>query len=200
MVMVSEKDFLIQFTGLKLGEHQFEYQIENDFFDLFNYSEFNSANIQVNITMLKKTTMLELQFTHKGTVNVPCDITNEDFDLPIEGSLNLLVKFGEEFNNENDDFLILPHGEFQFNVMQYIYEMIALSVPYKRIHPDIVADYEEEESDDDLDFLDSDDLEMINEDDADDDDLNDNETDENSDNNKDTDPRWDKLKQLLTDK
>lgn len=200
MVMVSEKDFLIQFTGLKLGEHQFEYQIENDFFDLFNYSEFNSANIQVNIAMLKKTTMLELQFTHKGTVNVPCDITNEDFDLPIEGSLNLLVKFGEEFNNENDDFLILPHGEFQFNVMQYIYEMIALSVPYKRIHPDIAADYEEEESDDDLDFLDSDDLEMINENDADDDDLNDNETDENSDNNKDTDPRWDKLKQLLTDK
>ncbi len=200
MVMVSEKDFLIQFTGLKLGEHQFEYQIENDFFDLFNYSEFNSANIQVNIAMLKKTTMLELQFTHKGTVNVPCDITNEDFDLPIEGSLNLLVKFGEEFNNENDDFLILPHGEFQFNVMQYIYEMIALSVPYKRIHPDIAADYEEKESDDDLDFLDSDDLEMINEDDADDDDLNDNETDENSDNNKDTDPRWDKLKQLLTDK
>ncbi len=200
MVMVSEKDFLIQFTGLKLGEHQFEYQIENDFFDLFNYSEFNSANIQVNIAMLKKTTMLELQFTHKGTVNVPCDITNDDFDLPIEGNLNLLVKFGEEFNNENDDLLILPHGEFQFNVMQYIYEMIALSVPYKRIHPDIAADYEEEESDDEFDFLDSDDLEMINEDDFDDDELNDNETDENSDNNKDTDPRWDKLKQLLTDK
>lgn len=200
MVMVSEKDFLIQFTGLKLGEHQFEYQIENDFFDLFNYSEFNSTNIKVNIAMLKKTTMLELQFTHKGTVNVPCDITNEDFDLPIEGNLNLLVKFGEEFNNENDDLLILSHGEFQFNVMQYIYEMIALSVPYKRIHPDIAADYEEEESDDDLDFLDSDDLEMINEDDFDDDELNDNETEENSDNNKDTDPRWDKLKQLLTDK
>ena len=66
MVMVSEKDFLIQFTGLKLGEHQFEYQIENDFFDLFNYSEFNSANIQVNIAMLKKTTMLELQLHTKA--------------------------------------------------------------------------------------------------------------------------------------
>jgi len=200
MVMVSEKDFLIQFTGLKLGEHQFEYHIENDFFDMFDYSEFNSSNIQVNIAMLKKTTMLELQLSHKGTINVPCDVTNEDFDLPIEGNLNLLVKFGEEFNNDNDDLLILPFAEFQFNVMQYIYEMIALSVPYKRIHPDIAADYEEEESDDEFDFLDSYDLEMINEDDADDDELDDNETDENSDNNNDTDPRWDKLKQLLTDK
>jgi len=144
--------------------------------------------------------MLELQLSHKGTINVPCDVTNEDFDLPIEGNLNLLVKFGEEFNNDNDDLLILPFAEFQFNVMQYIYEMIALSVPYKRIHPDIAADYEEEESDDEFDFLDSYDLEMINEDDADDDELDDNETDENSDNNNDTDPRWDKLKQLLTDK
>jgi len=199
MVMVSEKDFLIQFTGLKLGEHQFEYHIENDFFDIFDYSEFNSANIQVSISMLKKTTMLELQLSHKGTINVPCDVTNEDFDLPIEGNLNLLVKFGDEFNNDSDELLILPHGEFQLNVIQYIYEMIALSVPYKRIHPDIAADYKEEESDDDLDFLDSDDLEMINEED-DDDELNDNETDENSDENNDTDPRWDKLKQLLTDK
>lgn len=200
MVMVSEKDFLIQFTGLKLGEHQFEYHIENDFFDMFNYSEFNSTNIQVNITMLKKTTMLELQFSHKGTINVPCDVTNEDFDLPIGGNLNLLVKFGEEFNNDSEDLLILPQGEFQLNVMQYIYEMIALSVPYKRIHPDIAADYEEEESGDELDFLDSDDLEMINEDNADNGEENNNETEENSDNNKDTDPRWDKLKQLLTDK
>lgn len=199
MVMVSEKDFLIQFTGLKLGEHQFEYHIENDFFDIFDYSEFNSANIQVSISMLKKTTMLELQLSHKGTINVPCDVTNEDFDLPIEGNLNLLVKFGDEFNNDSDELLILPHGEFQLNVIQYIYEMIALSVPYKRIHPDIAADYKEEESDDESDFLDSDDLEMINEED-DDDELNDNETDENSDENNDTDPRWDKLKQLLTDK
>jgi len=202
MVMVSEKDFLIQFTGLKLGEHQFEYHIENDFFDIFNYSEFNSANIKVNITMLKKNTMLELKFIHQGTINVPCDVTNEDFDLPIEGKLNLLVKFGEEFNNENDDLLILPQGEFQLNVIQYIYEMIALSVPYRRIHPDVAHEYETDDEDDfdELDFLDSDELEMINEDDFDDDELNNEETDDKSDENKNTDPRWDKLKQLLTDK
>ena len=200
MVMISEKDFLIQFSGLKQGEHQFEYHIENDFFNLFNYSEFNSTNIDVQVNLLKKTTMLELEFSHKGTVNVPCDVTNEDFDLPIEGNLKLLVKFGEEFNNENEDLLILPHGEFQINVAQYIYEMIALSVPYKRVHPDVAEDYETDEDLDDLDFLDSDDLEMINEEDFPEDELNENETEEDSDNNKETDPRWDKLKQLLTDK
>jgi hypothetical protein len=32
----------------------------------------------------KKSTMLEL-VKHEGTVNVPCDLTSEDFDLPIQG-------------------------------------------------------------------------------------------------------------------
>lgn len=199
--MVSEKDFLIPFTGLKLGEHQFEYHIENDFFNMFNYDEFNSTNLNVEIVLLKKATMLELDMSHKGTINVPCDVTNEDFDLPIEGNFKLLVKFGEEFNNDNEELLILPNGEFQFNVMQYIYEMIVLSVPYKRVHPDIASDYEVEDDElDGLDFLDDDDLEMINDNDLNDDDFDNNQTEENSDNNKETDPRWDKLKQLLTDK
>ena len=201
--MVTEKDFLIQFTGLKLGEHQFEYHIENDFFDMFNYNEFNSTNIKVDVVLNKKATMLELEFTHNGTVNVPCDVTNEDFDLPLSGQLKLLVKFGEEFNNDNEELLILPFGEFQFSVMQYIYEMIALSVPYKRVHPSIAENYEIEEDDDDfgLDFLDEDDLDLINEDDFDDEDDDlENESIEDSTDKKETDPRWDKLKQLLTDK
>ncbi len=63
--------------------------------------------------------------------------TGEDFDLPIKGKLNLIVKFGDTFNNENDELLVLPHGEFQVNVAQYIYEMIVLSVPSKRVHPGV---------------------------------------------------------------
>src|SRR5690606_34932887 len=37
-------------------------------------------------------------------------------------------------NDDNEELLILPHGEYQVNVAQYIYEMIVLSVPAKRIH------------------------------------------------------------------
>ena len=47
------------------------------------------------------------------------------------------MKFGDEFNDDNDEMLILPHGEFQVDVSQYIYEMIVLSVPSKRIHPGV---------------------------------------------------------------
>src|SRR5690606_35722762 len=114
--MRQEKEFNIQFSGLKIGTHEYEYHIENDFFNLFEYEEYNSTNVDVKATLLKKETLMELSLWHEGIVNVPCDVTGENFDLPIQGELKLLVKFGEEFNNENEELLILPHGEYQFNI------------------------------------------------------------------------------------
>ena len=131
------KEFLIPFAGLKLGKHNFEYQINNKFFESFDFNEFQDAEVKVSLVFDKKSSMLELSFKHKGTVNVPCDLTGEDFDLPIKGKMNLIVRFGDEFNNDNEELLILPHGEFELDVMQYIYEMIVLSVPQKRIHTGI---------------------------------------------------------------
>ena len=142
------KAFFIPFVGLKLGKHHFDYQIDNAFFEEFDYHQFEGASVQVDLVLEKKQTILELSFKHSGTVNVPCDLTGEFFDMPIKGKLNLIVQFGEEYNDDNEELLILPHGEYQVNVAQYIYEMIVLSVPLKRIHTGVkdgsidVVDYE----------------------------------------------------------
>lgn len=131
------KEYLIPFIGLKIGKHQFDYQVDNTFFTHFDYDEFNESSINVSVVLEKKSTMLTLEIKHKGTINVPCDVSGEEFDLPIKGKLNLIVKFGDSYNDENEELLILPHGEFQINVAQYIYESIVLSVPLRRIHPGI---------------------------------------------------------------
>lgn len=181
VVMKNLKEFLIPFSGLKIEKHQFDYQIDNSFFECFDYAEFNSANIKVDLVLEKKSTMLELYFKHKGTVNVPCDITGEDFDLPIKGELKLIVKFGEEFNNENEELLILPHGEFQIDISQYIYEMIVLSVPFKRIHPGVEDGTLETDAIETLEKLSP-------------------KIDEKKEQENEIDPRWATLKKLLTDK
>ena len=49
----------------------------------------------------------------------------------------MVVNFGDEFNDENEEVLILPHGEHELDLSQYIYEMIALAMPLKKIHPGI---------------------------------------------------------------
>lgn len=174
------KDFNIPFVGLKLGSHLFEYKIDRAFFEAFNFDEYANAAISVEVDFLKKTTLLELDIHVKGTVNVPCDITNIAFDQPLDGTLHLVVKFGPEFNDDNEDILILPHEEYQVNIGQYIYELVVLSVPTKRIHPKVEDGTMESKALDKLNELQIETEKTVEE--------------------TDIDPRWDKLKDLITEK
>ena len=180
--MKNTKEYLIPFIGLKLGKHNFEYQIDNAFFEIFDYNEYQDSNIKVNVVLDKKSTLLEINFQHSGYVNVPCDITSEDFNLAVAGEMKLIVRFGEEFNNDNEELLILPHGEFEIDIAQYIYEMIVLSVPLRRVHPGVLDGTLQTEA-----------LQKLNE-------LAVSKEKEEIKEEEDIDPRWDKLKQLLTDK
>ena len=177
--MMGQKEFQIPFTGLKIGNHRFDYIIDNSFFESFGYQEFNSSKIVVVAVLDKTSTMMELVLNSKGTVNVDCDVTGEPFDLETAGNLHLVIKFGEEYDDLDDEILIIPHGESQINIAQYIYEMLVLSVPQKRVHPGIEDGSLKSEVLDKLEELEP--------------------KEEKEDKKKDTDPRWDELKKLLTD-
>ena len=172
------KQFNIQFVGLKEGKHLFEYQIDNKFFEAFNYNEFFNSSIKVDVDFVKKSTLFELTFTLEGTVNVPCDITNEPFNQPVESVLSLVVKFGPEFNNDNEDILIIPYEVYQLNIAQYIYEATVLAIPTKRIHPKVLDGTMRSEALNRLKELEIKEIKTVEE----------------------TDPRWDKLKNLITEK
>ncbi|MGC1473996.1 MAG: DUF177 domain-containing protein [Psychroserpens sp.] len=176
------KEFTIPFVGLKLGKHHFDYQIDKAFFELFEYDDFNDVNVEAKLVFDKKSTFLELYFDISGIVNVDCDLTNEPYDQGVEGDFKLVVKFGDEYNDEFEDILIVSHGEYEINVAQYIYELIILSVPAKRVHPGVEDG-----------TLDSDMLKKLEE-------LSPKGSTEKDETSEETDPRWNILKKLLTDK
>ncbi|MEM9681195.1 MAG: DUF177 domain-containing protein [Bacteroidota bacterium] len=179
--MKTMKAYTIPFVGLKLGKHHFDYQIDNTFFTEFEYDEFNSVDVNITLLFEKKTTFLELTFRAQGAVNINCDITNEPYDQAIEDDFKLVVKFGDEFNDDFEDILIVPHGEYEINVAQYIYELVVLAVPSKRIHPGVTDGTLKSEILTKLEEL------------SPEKDLKDKEEE-------DIDPRWNTLKKLLTDK
>ena len=166
--------FVIPFRGLKEGEHQFDYIINNSFFEVYPYEDILDADINVHLNFIKKSTLFELGFTAIGNVKVFCDISNESYLQPIEGALDLVIKFGDDYNNENEDILIIPYGEYEVDIDQYLYEMIVLSIPLKKIHPGIIDG-----------SLKTDILDRLEE-------LQPNKEQ----NNNSIDPRWDKLKGL----
>ncbi|MDN3491499.1 YceD family protein [Winogradskyella bathintestinalis] len=180
--MKALKSYTVPFVGLKVGEHNFDYQIDNTFFKHFEYDEFNAVDVKIDLKFEKKTTLLELYFSAKGSVNINCDITNEPYDQSIDDSFKLVVKFGNEFNDDNEDILIVPHGEYEINVAQYIYELIILAVPIKRIHPGIEDGTMQSEI-----------LSKLEE-------LSPQKDQKVKSSEDDIDPRWNNLKKLLTDK
>ena len=107
-----------------------------------------------------------------------CDLTNEPYNQTIENEFDLVVNFGDEFNDENIDILIIPHGTYEISIQQYIYELIILAVPIKRLHPGVEDG-----------TLDSEILKKLEE-----------LSPKVKENKEDIDPRWNTLKKLLTDK
>ena len=172
------KEFNIQFVGLKEGSHLFEYEINSKFFEAFNYDEFESSSIKISLEFIKKSTLLELTFTASGYVEVPCDVTNELYNQIVQDVFRLVVNFGPEFNDDNEELLILPHEAYEFNVAQFIYELIVLSVPSKRVHPKVLDGTMNSVALDKLKELEIKEVKTVEQ----------------------TDPRWDKLKNLITEK
>ena len=174
--MDARSEFVIPFVGLKNGQHTLEFSIDQKFFEAFEFFDFNQSQFAVSAVLNKKEQLLEFALEANGMVGVACDLSTEPFDLPLHCQFDLIVKFGSEFNNDDDEILVLPHGSYQVDLSQYVYEMILLAMPSKLIHPQI------EEGTLQSPILDK---------------LKELEPKEEKKSQQDNDPRWDKLKDLL---
>ncbi len=130
------KQFIIPFRGLKQGVHHYDYQIDKKFFQVLEYAEVSNGNLKVDVELTKQERMLIFDFTIEGYVEVTCDRCLVGFDQALAGNEKLIVKFGEEWEEESDEVIIIPEGEYQFDISKYIYEYVVLLLPMQRIHPD----------------------------------------------------------------
>lgn len=135
--MQARKEYIIQFVGLSMGEHLYDFNINDKFFESLDYSEIKQGNINVKLTLLKQSSIMILQFEISGTTKVNCDRCTAEYNLPIQGSYKLIVKVGgNDTGNEDDDIITIAANEHELDLSQYLYEYIALCLPIKRAHPD----------------------------------------------------------------
>ena len=135
--MKSLSPFLIKFSGLKEGIHLFNYELGNKFFKNFDYYDFADANIKTILELEKKQTLLNLKFKFYGNVEVQCDLSMEMFSLELETGYNVVVKFKDDTISSDDKVIFLPTGSNSIDVSHIIYESIILAIPQKKVHPGI---------------------------------------------------------------
>lgn len=137
----------IDIFRLDNGEHQFEMEVNDEFFALFDYGLVEKGKAKVDILLQKSDTMISLNMTIRGAAELICDRSLEPFMYPVELEERLLVKYGEEEEELDDDLLIITKNTQKINLAQFIYEIIGISLPMKKIHPDYLDEEDEEDFD-----------------------------------------------------
>jgi uncharacterized protein len=132
--MGNARDFVISFGNLAAGEHEFQFEVQDSFFQRFENSVVQKGNVDVLVVVEKKENMLLFDFTMEGTVIVPCDRCLEDLSLDIEGYYELIVKIGNENEELSEDVIMISSKEHEIDVAQYIYEFISLMIPMRNVH------------------------------------------------------------------
>jgi len=131
-----DKLLTVNFSSLKEGLHQFQYSIDDTFFENFELSQIKHGMLDIRLDFERKTDMLIFMFTIIGEVKVPCDICLEDTSVHISSKNILYVKFGETPKEETEDLYIIPYQSNDFCFSHFLYEIIHLELPMKCVHPD----------------------------------------------------------------
>ncbi len=127
--------FKLPLKSLGTGTHEFEYHLDKQFFTNMENSDIHGADLCAKLTVVYNGEYYTLDFTIEGNVVLICDRCLDDLNFPISATYHLVVKYGEDYNDEKDDVLEIPQGDSYLNVAYMIYDTVVLAIPIKHVHP-----------------------------------------------------------------
>ena len=130
------KKYKIDIFNLPSGEHEYEFDFDQDFFKNFDNSLIEKGFGAVKVNLEKSETFLEMSMEIEGSLELVCDRSLDLFDYPVKLQKNLILKFGDELDpGEGDEITFIPWNTQTIQLEQYIYEFLSLEVPMKKLHP-----------------------------------------------------------------
>jgi uncharacterized metal-binding protein YceD (DUF177 family) len=135
--MSSRREFEIAFVGLKTGVHEFNYDIDDRFFEDYNEQDFRNAEARVKLLLEKSNGFMILRFEVGGKAEVTCDRCNSNLPMQLFDEFTVTIKMTDEpevMNNqeEDPDVYYISRGESHIDVKDWIYEFINLSIPMQK--------------------------------------------------------------------
>ncbi|MBQ8335236.1 MAG: DUF177 domain-containing protein [Tidjanibacter sp.] len=135
--MIGTEQFVIPFKGYKVGVHEFEFALNDEFLEAIGDEELIGVDAVAKVTLTKAASMLTFDVEIAGTVSVECDRCLDELALPVEISDRLYVKFSEDELDFDGEVMWLNPADSQIDLADYIYETLLLALPYQRVHESI---------------------------------------------------------------
>ncbi len=122
------KQFSLPIRGLGNSMHQFEFQVNSDFFAHYEQSIIKEGDFTVVLNLDKRTDVMEFNFSISGDFQTECDRCLSEIRLPLQGKHKILGKYSES-EDENAEVIYIHPQAHELNVAPYVYEFISLSIP-----------------------------------------------------------------------
>ena len=131
--MCSIEQFRIDLKALPQGVSTYQYRLNDEYFKAIDAPDVERGELSCCLSVDRTEDFFELNFHTEGVIHIPCDICLDDMDQSIETDNRLVVKFGEDYS-EDDDLVTVAENEGILDVSWFIYEFIALEIPIKHVH------------------------------------------------------------------
>lgn len=138
------QDFKVNIIGLSQKAHRFDYEFGDEFFGIYGKALLEGGHFKATVTLDKRETMIEGNFHIEGTAHLICDRSLEPFEYPMDIEAKIIFKYGEEEKELSEEIVLITRNQAQLDVGQYMYELIGINIPMKRLHPKFNDDNLEE--------------------------------------------------------
>ena len=128
--------FTIPLAGLPFGHTDYQYVINDSFFEDRDYSEVKKGVVNLHLGVEKMETMFVLTLNFEGKVVLQCDRCGDDYEQGIKDLAEIYLKYGAGKDDEDEDVIIITKNDSEFDLSDLIYEYIILSLPIHRTHDD----------------------------------------------------------------
>lgn len=128
----------IKLTNLNKGSNETLFNIKDEFFKEFNFSEVKNADFEIKSNLIKSDHDLSLSISIDGIVkNISCDHCAEDIAIPIKSNHLFVLKQKNDNSIIDDNKIYFDLNDLEIDVKHLIYELISLAIPNKRSHKSI---------------------------------------------------------------
>ena len=129
-------DYKLQLAGLPLGNQEFDYVVDTEFFARMDSSEIHSGLVNVAINVNNSQNCYTLDFSVTGDIQITCDRCLDDLVLDVDTDYHMALKYAAETNADNDEVIEVAESERCYDLTDIIYDTIALTIPMKHVHAD----------------------------------------------------------------
>lgn len=121
-------------TGTMHGPKHYDFGLGEEFLAYSQFPEAGAGNVHLDLVLEKHPAFIALQFNFDGWLRLICDRCAEEYDQPVKGSFQYILKYGSEMHEETDEVMIIPADLHEFDVFQLVYEYLMLLVPMRKVH------------------------------------------------------------------